>query len=525
MKSTVCLLVVALMMLVGSPASLYAQAEEAVNASISIQIGEDGQPIVEAEGIDIGDVHVAVVGSANAPGPVVEGVQTQQFSIKIEGFDENGEPIITTEGCEEGDGCDLMIQIGEDGQPIVTGEGINPEDVHVEIIEGGEIISGQAIEIGDNGIAIRLGELLQEQGVIAEAIGEAVEIIGEVVEETPGVAIAIGGGEGIDIQVGSEGELETVTSYWIGVLCTPLSEAVRAQVNVPEETGVIIEQVVPGSPAAEAGLLRHDIIVAAGDAVIRTQADLVDAVTASEGEALLLKVLRGGETVEVEATPAAREVATLQRRGPFVFQLGPDGPEAAELEEAIRIQIEELQEHAGEGLPFRFHMMRPGVIVEQGVAEGEVNAQAIAEGVTATTVMSTEIDGAKITITRSGDTPAGIKIEQDGEVIETTEDNLDVVPDELKPRVKQMLRNARVQINATGPDGVNIGVVPHFQGRINAVPLQPSIQVRPAPRLIQPPIEARPIPQRVQPSMSQQLEQMQRQLEELRRQIEKLEQE
>ena len=534
MKSTVCLLIVALLMLVGSPASLYAQAEEAVNASISIQIGEDGQPIVEAEGIDASDVHVVVVGSTEAPGPVGEGVETRQFSIKIEGFDENGEPIITTEGVgtddiqvqvirggihldadqEEGDGCDLMIQIGEDGQPIITGEGINPEDVHVEIIEG-----------GDGGVAINLGELFQQEGGIAAgAIGEAIALIGEVIDETPGVEVVVGGGEGVRVQVGSEGELETVTSYWIGVLCTPLSEAVRAQVAIPEDTGVIIEQVVPGSPAAEAGLQRHDIIVAAGDAVIGTQESLVAAITASEGETLLLLVLRGGETVEIEATPAAREIATIQRRGPFSLQVAPHAIQAQEMEEAIRIQIEALQEHAGEGFPFRFHMMGPGVIVEGGSVEGGANAEAVATGLNATTVISSDVDGVKVTITRNGADPAEIRIEQDGEVIETTEDNFDAVPEELKPRVKQMLENCRVQINAMGPDGINIGVVPHFQGRIHAVPIQPSIEA--VPQLQNAPApEARPNPYHVQPSMSQQLEQMQRQLEELRRQIEELEQE
>ena len=65
--------------------------------------------------------------------------------------------------------------------------------------------------------------------------------------------------------------------------------------------------VVPGSPAAEAGLEPGDRIVAIDGTPIASWFELTDAVRASEGRELRLAVERGGDTLAVAATPRAQE--------------------------------------------------------------------------------------------------------------------------------------------------------------------------------------------------------------------------
>lgn len=65
--------------------------------------------------------------------------------------------------------------------------------------------------------------------------------------------------------------------------------------------------VVEESPAAAAGLLAHDRILAVDGEEISDWADLVQRVEARPGQAMRLRVGRGDEVLEMEATPRVRE--------------------------------------------------------------------------------------------------------------------------------------------------------------------------------------------------------------------------
>src|SRR5512146_1880559 len=59
------------------------------------------------------------------------------------------------------------------------------------------------------------------------------------------------------------------SEYWIGVECYPASETLRSQLDLPEGQGIVVEQVLPESPGAKAGVKRHDILLTAGDKPLR----------------------------------------------------------------------------------------------------------------------------------------------------------------------------------------------------------------------------------------------------------------
>src|SRR5690242_6252990 len=62
----------------------------------------------------------------------------------------------------------------------------------------------------------------------------------------------------------NQGEQEA-PKYWIGSLGGPIppEHVLRAQLDLPENTGLLVANVVPNSPAAKAGLKQYDVMVKA----------------------------------------------------------------------------------------------------------------------------------------------------------------------------------------------------------------------------------------------------------------------
>ena len=98
--------------------------------------------------------------------------------------------------------------------------------------------------------------------------------------------------------------------YWIGLLGGSISEddPLRAQLDLPENQGLRVESVVPDSPAAKAGLKRHDIMLKANDQDLHEMSDLVELVVtegAKKGQ-ITLEVLRHNKRETVNLTPEER---------------------------------------------------------------------------------------------------------------------------------------------------------------------------------------------------------------------------
>jgi serine protease Do len=86
----------------------------------------------------------------------------------------------------------------------------------------------------------------------------------------------------------------------LGVALAPprASRRLRAAVGLPEREGLLVRGVEPDSPAANAGLERGDLLVAAGGRALHGFDDLFDALEAADGE-LTLTVVRGTDEREV----------------------------------------------------------------------------------------------------------------------------------------------------------------------------------------------------------------------------------
>lgn len=198
--------------------------------------------------------------------------------------------------------------------------------------------------------------------------------------------------------------------YWIGVAVQPLNKEAQQEKKV--EGGVVVEQVLPEGPAAKAGLKPQDVIVKAGDRVLVTVGDLVDAVNEAKDKGLKVDVVRDGKSLTIEVTPEKR------REEPVTDALPPA--------DAQRLQkwMEKIERDLGNGksVPFRFHVVRPGQIVPPDVL-----------------FVRQLPDDMTVTVTRTGKKPAKVVIEQGGKRYEATEDKLDTLPQEVRPFAESML--------------------------------------------------------------------------------------
>ena len=99
---------------------------------------------------------------------------------------------------------------------------------------------------------------------------------------------------------------------YIGVRLQSLSPELAREVNatnaecrLPETYGVVVVEVLRGSPAAKGGLRACDLIEAVANAAVKNPADVQLAVDQGEiGQPLSLKVRRGGQSLSLDLRPA-----------------------------------------------------------------------------------------------------------------------------------------------------------------------------------------------------------------------------
>lgn len=106
----------------------------------------------------------------------------------------------------------------------------------------------------------------------------------------------------------AESELAPDPKAYLGLAVQPLSEPIRELLGLPADLeGAVVVKAQRGSPAAEAGFHRGDVILSAGDADIASPADLREAVRTKEpGDVLSIGFYRDGERHTAEVTLAER---------------------------------------------------------------------------------------------------------------------------------------------------------------------------------------------------------------------------
>ena len=94
-----------------------------------------------------------------------------------------------------------------------------------------------------------------------------------------------------------------VSTAYLGVVTTDLSPEDASNFDLPVDSGALVEQVVPGSGAADAGVREGDIITALGGTRVERYGDLLGALRDyAPGDTVTLTVFRNGEETNLEVT-------------------------------------------------------------------------------------------------------------------------------------------------------------------------------------------------------------------------------
>ena len=94
-----------------------------------------------------------------------------------------------------------------------------------------------------------------------------------------------------------------VSTAYLGVFTTDLSPEDASRFDLPVDSGALVEQVVPGSAASDAGVRKGDIITALGDARVESYGDLLGALRDyAPGDTVTLTVFRDGNDTNLEVT-------------------------------------------------------------------------------------------------------------------------------------------------------------------------------------------------------------------------------
>lgn len=115
-----------------------------------------------------------------------------------------------------------------------------------------------------------------------------------------GFAIAMSTAKPIAEQLIATGK---VVHAYLGILYQPINPAIAAQLGIQETYGVIIVQVDPGSPAANAGLQAQDVITQVDNQKLVGESDLAKILSNHKsGDTLTLTVYRGNQKKEIKVT-------------------------------------------------------------------------------------------------------------------------------------------------------------------------------------------------------------------------------
>lgn len=143
----------------------------------------------------------------------------------------------------------------------------------------------------------------------------------------------------------------------LGVTFTTIDEDVAAEHDLSVTEGALMTEVLPDSPAAEAGLQVDDVIISVNGDVVDAERTLRDRLFAYEpDDTVTLEVLRGDETLNIDVTlTGAVEVADMPffNMDELPFAFGDDG--------ALRFFFGPDGEFNFDGIPFEEPAPAPNV--------------------------------------------------------------------------------------------------------------------------------------------------------------------
>ena len=332
--------------------------------------------IVDAAGIVLTNNHV-VEGADEVTVELPDGREFKATEIKTD-------PESDLAVVRLADARDLPVAKLGDSDKLEIGDWViaigNPFELETTVSAG--IISGKGRELG----SIRRAKFLQTDAAInpGNSGGPLVNLAGEVVGINTAIASSSGGYQGVGFAIPINlakwvsGQLiarGSVERGYLGVSISPISGDMAEKLGVKDRKGALVTEVMPGTPAAEAGVEELDVIVGFDGNPIDGPRSLQEVVERSGiGQKHKVAVLRDGKPVElsVAVKPLPDKIARSAGGGP---QKGP-GVEETYYAEAFGLEVRDknsVPEDAYEGFE--------GVLVDRVDPDGIAARAGIGPGV------------------------------------------------------------------------------------------------------------------------------------------------
>ncbi|HBO42634.1 MAG TPA: hypothetical protein DD670_01600 [Planctomycetaceae bacterium] len=290
--------------------------------------------------------------------------------------------------------------------------------------------------------------------------------------------------------------------YRIGVSCHgPIPDAIRHQLSLPDKQGVIVLEVLPASPAAKAGLERHDILVSGNERPLANVGDLIEVIEAAEGKSVKFVVVRQAKQTTIEVTPEENPDSKSPEAAEGSAGIAPPYPELDRVLEWF-----ERTHPRGARPSMRLRFMHPGMILPPDVL-----------------IHPTLPGGMSITIMKRGDEPTQITVKRGDEEWKVDEKGIEQLPDDIRPHVERMLHGMVIGPDAAAPQ---LDFLPNWQLRRSPADgaRPPADEARPPAGEARPPVEGQPRPS-ARDRIEQRMDQMNQRLQRLQEMMERLQRE
>lgn len=262
--------------------------------------------------------------------------------------------------------------------------------------------------------------------------------------------------------------------YIIGVIASPVPPMVRAQVNLPGESGLFIQTIKPNGPAAKAGVLPYDIIVSIDGVVVSDSNELSAELQKAAGKPQKLTVLRHGKelTLDITAQPAEAPrqphsllngTQIIPAPQPFIDPLAPNydpdedvnDPAFPRLQrfmdrqrqqmEQMRQRMEAMENAMRQGMPGFIPPFGPGSATPAPMptpAPAPNGALTLPPPQMNDPNVQVQRNSFSVQIQKNGNDPAIIKIQDNGNEYIVDENSIDQLPEDVRNRL-----NFKIQTN------------------------------------------------------------------------------